>query len=398
MICEKLPVEIISFLTAIEDLGFSLCMVGGVPRDFIFSKKIGNDLDFEIRPAQKSNVSLSQWPEYYKKLHHFLNEKKLAYTELPYLITRVYLCGVHFEFSSPRVETDIPDNFSHHHFEAQLDPDLNYEQSFIRRDFTINAIGLELHLKEKREVVIDPFHGIDDLKKGCLRKITDHFFLDSVRFLRLIRFSIKFENFTIDNEILNNLSKFNLTKLSIHHFKEELFKSRPGAFLNKFAKLVSTYQLAVPAEFSVWTHYTMPENLGTKEEILAFVFLQNPADAKSVAVFFSMPEKKLKDLKSFYQSLETVSRLTSKELLDFKAMPIDLALTQTWLKDLKNLEEKKEWQPILSRIGHSQKLLVSWNDWSGTIVESAELDLIPTAYRSYYLYYKTIKTMNFAND
>lgn len=396
MILQLISPPILNFLEDIENLGFSLCLVGGIPRDFFYTKTIGRDFDFEIRPDQKTNLTLDTWPLYYKKLHHYLSDKKIPYTELPYLITRVEFLGVHFEFSSPRSEKNIPDNFSHHHFEALLDPGLSYELSFSRRDFSINAIGIELHLKKRKEKIIDPFLGMEDLKEGIIKNITDDFFLDSVRFLRLIRFKLKFEKFTIDPLLYQNLSKFNLTKLSFYHFKEELFKSRPGAFLNKFSEIVMEQQLNIPPEFQFWLNYNFPENLTTQDELLFFVFLQKAEDAQHLAHFFSMPEKRLKDLKSFFQSYEAIKHLKQTEVTQLLALPEEEALKHPILKDLKNLEEKKEWRRIYPQ-GLNTKLLIDWDDWGAIRINNDELLQINPAARSYYQFYKTLK-MKFSHD
>ena len=130
MILEILSPEILKFLQGIENLGFSLCLVGGATRDYLYNQTISNDLDFEIRP--NINLTLEAWPQYYEKLHQYLNEKKLIYTKLPYLITRVSFGARDFEFSSPRVEIDLPENVTHHHFNATLDPKLKYKDSFSR--------------------------------------------------------------------------------------------------------------------------------------------------------------------------------------------------------------------------------------------------------------------------
>lgn len=396
MIIESLPPKIFNLLKEIEEIGFALCLVGGFPRDYLYFNTVGKDLDFEIRPSVKID-NPAQWPAYYKKLHSFLNGRQISFSELPYLITRVNFEDVHLEFSSPRIEKNVPDNFSHHHFEATLDPDLSYDISFKRRDFTINAIGVELHFCDQSEMIVDPFDGMKDLKNEKLKNITDEFFLDSVRFLRLVRFSLKFEKFSIDETLLNNLNKFNLTNLSAHHFKEELFKSRPARFLNKFSELVLTKQLELPENFLVWTKYKFSENLSTKDEILAFVFLQSPDDAAVVARFFSMPEKRLKDLKSFFSSYNAIKNLNESDILKLLTLPNDEALKHPVLQDLKNLEEKKEWRSIILSLEAPSKLAVDWDDWSKINVTQEELGKINPAQRSYYLYYKTLKT-KFSHD
>ena len=72
----------------------------------------------------------------------------------------------------------------------------------IRRDLTINAIGYNLCSSE----TIDPFGGVIDLNNRILQKISDDFYRDPVRALRLIRFKLLL-NFDISSDIeLENLS------------------------------------------------------------------------------------------------------------------------------------------------------------------------------------------------
>ncbi|MFA6235714.1 MAG: hypothetical protein WC635_00195 [Bacteriovorax sp.] len=389
MIIKSLAPVIFEFLKEIEAQGFSLCLVGGVPRDYFYTGTMGNDFDFEIRPSEVLDDPEKSWPLFYKKLHNYLSQKKLAFTELPYLITRVYFEGFFFEFSSPRTERNLPDNFSHHHFTADLNPSLSYKQSFKRRDFTINGIGVELHFNTVSEKTVDPYNGLEDLKNGVLKNISEDFFFDSVRFLRLIRFHIKFEKFSIHEKILSQLHQFVLTELSIHHFKEELFKSRPGAFLNTFSELVISRKLIIPDAFVFWTRYLFPENIATREELLAFVYLKNDKDAEKIVSFFSMPEKKLKDLKSFHRSVLELKELGKEDMIHLISLPIEVSLKSPILKELKNLEEKKEWRSVFY-LFLDFKLPLDWNEWENVIVDQEEINKISPSSRSYYQFYKAL--------
>ena len=194
---DLLPLDLKKVLMDIEALGFSLTLVGGAPRDYIYSHQLGYDLDFEIRADHL--VDRDQWPNYYKKLVAFFSAQKMTFTELPYLITRMDWGEFQLEFSSPRLEFNKVDAINHHHFDARLDTQLSYEESFKRRDLTLNAIGIEWNFLENQERFIDPYGGIDDLKKKELRAISAEYFLDHVRFLRLIRFQIKFSNFLMNS-------------------------------------------------------------------------------------------------------------------------------------------------------------------------------------------------------
>jgi tRNA nucleotidyltransferase (CCA-adding enzyme) len=75
-------------------------------------------------------------------------------------------------------------------------PDVTLEQDLLRRDFTINAIA-----QDADGNLIDPHHGIADLRAGILRHVSAAFGEDPVRILRAARFSARF-GFTIAPETL----------------------------------------------------------------------------------------------------------------------------------------------------------------------------------------------------
>lgn len=371
-IASLIPNDLKNLLLEIEALGFSLCLVGGAPRDYFLNKSLSHDLDFEIR-NQDASV-----------LRAFFKNKKINYTELPYQITRVDFGGIDLEFSTPRIERQIVGNKTHHHFDAELNPKLTYQESFKRRDFTLNAIGIEFDMKKGTEVVVDPYGGVIDLEARVLREISDDFFLDSVRFLRLIRFSIKY-NFKISDSIISSLSKFDLSELSKHHFIEEMMKSKaPGLFINKFNEMTSGFN--VPSEMKIWKGLTFNSEVKTKDDLLVSAFLEKEESAKLVANFFSMPDKRLKDLKSFYDSFMIVEAVTKEEFTTLAQMPFDTISEPGLLKELKNLEEKKEWRKYFS-----DPLLVSWSDWESISADSLELESTPVKMRSYLRFHKALQ-------
>lgn len=74
--------------------------------------------------------------------------------------------------------------------------DVTLEQDLSRRDFTINAIAQDADGK-----LIDPHHGIEDLRAGVLRHVSSAFSEDPVRILRAARFVARF-GFSIAPETL----------------------------------------------------------------------------------------------------------------------------------------------------------------------------------------------------
>ena len=111
----------------------------------------------------------------------------------------------------------------HQGFELDFHAKITLEEDLARRDFTVNAIALD-----KNGKFIDPFGGIDDLKKKLLRHVTDAFSEDPLRVLRAARFSAKLE-FTIAPDTKNLLAKIvssgELSTLSEERIQRELVLS-----------------------------------------------------------------------------------------------------------------------------------------------------------------------------
>lgn len=84
------------------------------------------------------------------------------------------------------------------------------ERDLLRRDFTVNAMGLDLAAFVSGEVsLLDPSGGEDDLKKGLLRQVSDRVFeSDPSRLMRAVRLSrelnLEIEPITEDTIRLNS--------------------------------------------------------------------------------------------------------------------------------------------------------------------------------------------------
>ncbi len=72
-------------------------------------------------------------------------------------------------------------------FETCANPDITLEEDLLRRDLTINAMAETIEGE-----LIDPYHGMDDLRNGVLRHVSDAFAEDPVRILRTARFAARF--------------------------------------------------------------------------------------------------------------------------------------------------------------------------------------------------------------
>ena len=91
----------------------------------------------------------------------------------------------HEEYALARTERKTARGYKG--FEIHASPEVTLEQDLARRDLTINAIA-----RDDEGNIIDPHHGVNDLKAGILRHVGDAFVEDPVRVLRVSRFAARF--------------------------------------------------------------------------------------------------------------------------------------------------------------------------------------------------------------
>jgi tRNA nucleotidyltransferase (CCA-adding enzyme) len=85
-----------------------------------------------------------------------------------------------------------------HDFEIVVDPNATVEEDLERRDFTVNAIARRLD----DDVLVDPFHGREDLERGILRTLSERSFAeDPLRVVRGLRFVSQL-GFSFDEQTL----------------------------------------------------------------------------------------------------------------------------------------------------------------------------------------------------
>ncbi len=101
----------------------------------------------------------------------------------------------HEEYALARTERKTAKGYKG--FSFYTSPEVTLEEDLARRDLTINAIA-----QNTEGMLIDPYHGQQDLKNKILRHVSAAFQEDPVRILRSARFAAKFSDFTIHPETL----------------------------------------------------------------------------------------------------------------------------------------------------------------------------------------------------
>lgn len=100
-----------------------------------------------------------------------------------------------FDVALPRTENKV--GRGHRGFVVESDPTMTFDDAAQRRDFTCNAIGVDL----ASGALLDPTGGADDLARGTLRHVSAAFDEDPLRVLRAAQFAARFA-LQIDDETI----------------------------------------------------------------------------------------------------------------------------------------------------------------------------------------------------
>ena len=190
--------------------GFRLALVGGPVRDSLLGR-LGNDLDFTTNAR----------PEDTKKLL-----KKWA--------TDVWDVGIKFGTIGAKKDNITYEITTYRADSYESDsrkPEVNFgdsiEGDLVRRDFTVNAMAIELTTQTPE--FIDPHNGVTDLLKKVLRTPGTpelSFSDDPLRMLRAARFAAQLD-FTIDVDVLNAMKEMadRLSIISAERIRDEFIKT-----------------------------------------------------------------------------------------------------------------------------------------------------------------------------
>jgi len=198
-----------SLATAYKAAGFRLALVGGPVRDAILGR-LGNDLDFttDARPKDSLKI-LKPWAD------------------------AIWETGAMFGTIAAKkgdVTIEVTTYRSESYDRDSRKPEVNFgdsiEADLARRDFTVNAMALEL--TTEKPLFIDIFGGALDLAKKVLRTpnaATISFTDDPLRMMRAARFMSQLD-FTIDDEvataIVNMKDRINI--VSSERIRDEFIK------------------------------------------------------------------------------------------------------------------------------------------------------------------------------
>lgn len=199
---ESLNHSIFSTISIVADeLDFPTYVVGGWVRDLILKRKRKiEDIDF---------VCIGSGIELAERVCLELGNKAVLKVFKNFGTAMISYKGENFEFIGARKESYRKNSRKPVVEDGTLEDDQN------RRDFTINAMAIQLNSENFGEF-LDPFNGVNDLKKGVIRTPNNPditFDDDPLRMVRAIRFATQL-NFTIEDKTKDAITK-NSSRLEI---------------------------------------------------------------------------------------------------------------------------------------------------------------------------------------
>jgi poly(A) polymerase len=201
--------EATNLAIAFKAAGFKLALVGGPVRDAILGR-LGNDLDFttDAHPKDCEKI-LNKWADSVWDIGAAFGTVAGKKGDITVEITTYRSESYELDSRKPNVE-----------FGKTIEADLS------RRDFTINAMALELTTDEP--TFIDLYNGVGDLESKLIKtpgKPEDSFSDDPLRMMRAARFMSQL-NFTIDPAVITAIKSMTarLEIISAERIRDEFIK------------------------------------------------------------------------------------------------------------------------------------------------------------------------------
>lgn len=253
----SIPPEVSHVTQTLENAGFKAFLVGGCVRDLITNRK---PKDWDVATDAKPEEIIALFPKTFYENDYGTVGVVNETTDETLKVVEITPFRLEAKYSDNR----RPDSVT---FSKNIEDDLK------RRDFTVNALALDI--KEKKNLaIIDPFEGQKDIKKQIIRAVgnpEERFEEDALRILRAIRIASEL-GFTIEEKTEGAMRKTAsvLNKISKERIRDEfnriIMSSRPMEGI-EMARNIGILEYIVPElleapgveqnqahAYDVWTH------------------------------------------------------------------------------------------------------------------------------------------------
>ena len=216
-----------SFAELIAANGGRAYRVGGCVRDMIRGA-VPKDIDFCVVDMVKKN---------FKTLFPYAEECGKYFP-----VFRLLIDGSMSEVAFAR--TERKEGKGYKGFKIASNPKITIEEDLFRRDLTVNSLAIDCLTGD----LIDPFHGVEDIKKKVLRATSKHFSDDPIRALRLagqaarLGYEIDADTLTMAGAVAGELSDEPVERIFTEMAKVFTQAAEPSRF---FKVLVQTHLLGI---------------------------------------------------------------------------------------------------------------------------------------------------------
>jgi poly(A) polymerase/tRNA nucleotidyltransferase (CCA-adding enzyme) len=211
----EIPKEVLEVVEKLKENGFEAYIVGGCVRDFLRGVE---PEDWDVTTNAKPEEIMKIFPKSFYE-NRFLTVTVLTESENPKL--------KEIEITTFRKEAKYTDK-RHPDFVGFAK---TLEEDLTRRDFTINAMALEIpNSKFQIPKLIDLFGGKEDLKNKIIRAVGDpreRFSEDALRMMRAVRFSVTLgEGWKIEEKTEEAIKEnaFWISTISKERIRDEFLK------------------------------------------------------------------------------------------------------------------------------------------------------------------------------
>lgn len=186
-------------------------LVGGAVRDMVMTRSYPTSP--RLRRTQAKDIDIEVYGLSEQQLEDILKQfGPVSLVGKAFGVLRLH--GLDVDWSLPRA--DSPGRKP----TVVIDPFMPIETAARRRDLTMNAMALDLVTEE----LIDPCHGMDDIKNKTLRTPDARFFIqDPLRFYRVMQFIARFD-MQPDDELNALCAQMDISDISRERIEEEFKK------------------------------------------------------------------------------------------------------------------------------------------------------------------------------
>ena len=210
----EVPKEVISIIKKLKKNKLEAYIVGGCVRDSLTQTKEPNDWDIttNAKPEEVQKIFPNSFYE-----NNFLTVTVQTKSEDPRL--------QEIEITTYRSETEYEDK----RHPKEVKPVSTLKEDLARRDFTVNAMAIDIENKDDLKV-IDFFNGQEDLKNRTIRTVGnpgERFSEDALRIMRAARFATTLKgNWKIEEETSKAIKKLagSLKLISQERIRDEFVK------------------------------------------------------------------------------------------------------------------------------------------------------------------------------